>query len=108
MVDKYGPYSQHTYKDRAFWEKMQLACMRKHPSLAGYTSAIGIFQWLWILAWIGASIPLYMMCCCTPKPECEVCGHVDSGESVPPVAAKAACKQGRKDGGQFDSLLSSS
>jgi hypothetical protein len=28
----------------------------------------GLFEWLWVLSWIGASIPLYMMCCCTAKP----------------------------------------
>jgi hypothetical protein len=26
------------------------------------------FEWLWVLSWIGASIPFYMMCCCTAKP----------------------------------------
>lgn len=31
-------------------------------------SAIASLEIFWLLCWIGASIPLYMMCCCTEPP----------------------------------------
>lgn len=38
------------------------------PDVQGVAQAAGMEQLLFLAFWIGASIPCYMMCCCTKKP----------------------------------------
>lgn len=38
-----------------------------------YVLLTGLYLF-WVMSWIGASVPLYIMCCCTERPQ-EVCSH---------------------------------
>lgn len=43
-------------------EDAEDSCIEDH-----YVLLTGLYLF-WVMSWIGASIPLYIMCCCTQRP----------------------------------------
>lgn len=79
-------------------------CMADYPSITQDVIACIACFWLWVFAWIGASIPLYMMCCCTSKP------HTERPALVPTLLSAAPARQpakgeGVKHDGTYHALL---
>eukprot|EP01025_Chloroclados_australasicus_P039297 TRINITY_DN4061_c0_g1_i1.p2 TRINITY_DN4061_c0_g1~~TRINITY_DN4061_c0_g1_i1.p2 ORF type:complete len:160 (-),score=21.88 TRINITY_DN4061_c0_g1_i1:332-811(-) len=54
------------------------------------------FTWGWILAWVIASIPLYMMCCCTARP------NANQGHQFAHAAPAHTTYQSHAGGNQVD------
>lgn len=44
------------------FEEEEDDCIADH-----YVLLTGLYLF-WVMSWIGASVPLYIMCCCTPRP----------------------------------------
>lgn len=54
--------------DPVFFRKCQQAEEQEQQCIASDIGILGPLELLWLLCWVGASIPLYMMCCCSEPP----------------------------------------
>lgn len=62
-------------------------CADHHPRLAQQLAATSACSWVGIFALVAASIPFYMMCCCTRAPAHAASGTVPVAEPAGEAAA---------------------
>jgi hypothetical protein len=67
--DSYQAQDRDAYEEHNCFEvnREQQVCVQ------GQVVEINILFFAWVFCWVGASIPLYMLCCCTKRPSSMVC-----------------------------------
>jgi hypothetical protein len=101
-ADKLAPLKGKPH-DAAYWDKVAQICQTEFPAIEPLRVDSSLALLSWIGLWVLASIPIYVMCCCTPNPARQQEAAADASVA----AVRESPKRDVEGSGVHDRLLSS-